>query len=155
MECTPLTPLGLELAHDRRSPGRRALHWFASARSHRVMCAVAGLCLISGFDLALTILAHAQGLLQEINPIAARILPHGPAALLAYKLSLLMVGSAILIRYRRLVICELAAFSLLAVYVLLAFQWKLCYDMYAITVNQSGGLDLADGALGAAAVPLF
>jgi hypothetical protein len=157
MECTPMAPPRLrDLTGHGPPAGRRLMHWFTSARSHRVLCAVAGLFLINCFDLALTILAHGQGLLDESNPIAARILPHGPGALLAYKLSLLLVGSTILIRYRQRWITEVAALSVLTVYVLLAFQWKLCYEMYAITVSHAqGGMDFADVSVGQTAVPLF
>ncbi len=135
------------------SLARRIVHWFTSARSHRVLCVVAGLLLINIFDLILTLSAHRQGLLEESNPIAARILPHGPAALMAYKLTLVAIGGGILIRCRKHRICEVASVTVMLVYVLLAFQWKECYDMYAITVTHSQITTLAE--LEAQPTPVF
>ena len=53
-----------------RNTWERCVHWVVGARPHRVICLVMGIWLINGFDLALTLLAHEQGLLEEQNPVA-------------------------------------------------------------------------------------
>ena len=110
----------------------RAWRWVVKARSHRVLCLLAGLWVINLFDLILTLISYQQGLLQEANPVAAFILARGPKAVCFYKAVLVFGGSAILIHYRRRLVAEFTAAALLVVYALVAVQWKWCYELYEL-----------------------
>ena len=118
---------------ERPSHVRRCRDWIAASRSHRVLCLVAGLWLINLFDLVLTVLAHSQGVLAEMNPLARRLFPLGPQALAVYKFTLVGIGSGVLIGYRKRLIAELAATAMLIVYAGVAVRWRLCYELYHIS----------------------
>ena len=107
MDCPPASPSRILTKGDPARPGllRRWANWFIAARSHRVLCMLAGLWLINLFDLMLTVMAHAQGVL-----VAG--------------------ASAVLIRYRKRFISEVSAALMLTVYAGVAVRWKLCYDLY-------------------------
>ena len=134
----------------------RFASWVAAARAHRVICLVLGIWLLNGFDLVFTLLSHRHGLLQEQNPIARLILGTsgaglldgrasllaGASAIVLFKIGLVSIGSYPLLRFRRLRIAELAAYLVLAVYVLLAVRWSTCFELYAAALP-GGGLDLA------------
>ncbi len=121
-----------ELLVMRRGVMARIWTWISEARAHRVLCLLAGLWVISLFDLALTIISHRGGLLCEANPVAAFMLTRGPAAVFLYKGVLVAIGSAILIRYRRRLLAEFTAAALLIVYVVVAVHWKWCYELYEL-----------------------
>lgn len=106
---------------------------FVRARPHRVVCLLAGLWLINAFDVLLTVLAYRQGMLDESNPIARRILLLNPYAILVYKLALVSFATAVLLKYRRRLLAELAATGMLFIYTLVAIQWRLCYELYLLT----------------------
>jgi len=114
----------------------RLIHWAADARSHRVICLVLAIWLLNGFDLTFTILAHEQGLLQEQNPVARRFLADGPAAVILFKVGLVLIGSYPLLRFRKARITEMASLIILIAYGLLAVHWSECYRLYTLT---SGG----------------
>jgi len=121
-------------------PGERgllhgAIRWVTASRAHRVICILAGLWLINIFDLMLTLLAHAQGVLDESNPIARFILPLGPIAVGVFKLGLVGGSSVVLIRYRRRLISEATAAAMFLIYAGVAVRWKLCYEMYALSTT--------------------
>jgi len=120
----------------------RLVHWFAEARSHRVICLVLAIWLLNGFDLALTILAHEQGMLAEENPVARRLLVDGPVFLILFKVGLVLIGSYPLLRFRRLRLTELATLVILFAYGLLAVHWSACYELY--TLAASGHINLAE-----------
>ncbi len=120
----------------RRSWHARLIHWAADARAHRVICLVLAIWLLNGFDLAFTILAHQQGLLQEENPLARKFLEDGPAFMALFKIGLVLIGSYPLLRYRRARITEMATLTILIAYGLLAVHWSECYKLYSLT---SGG----------------
>ena len=119
----------------RRGTLRSLAAWATASRSHRVICVLAGLWLINLFDLMLTVLAHAQGVLDESNPVARYILPFGPTALAAFKIALVGGGSAVLFRYRRRLIAEVTSISMFLVYACVAVRWKLCYEMYSLSTT--------------------
>ncbi len=104
-----------------------------AARSQRVICLLIGLCIINAFDAVLTVLAHGQGMLDESNPIALRLLALGPSAILIYKLVLVGFASTILLIQRRQLLSELAATGMLLVYILVAIRWQSCYELYLTT----------------------
>ena len=106
---------------------------FVATRPQRVVCLLIGLWLINGFDVVLTMAAHRQGLLDETNPIAARLLSHSPAAVLLYKLALVTFASTVLLTHRRQFIAEIAATGMLVIYLLVAVHWRLCYELYDVT----------------------
>lgn len=110
-------------------------------RPQRVVCLLVGLWLINGFDVALTVAAHSQGLLDETNPIAARLLSHSPTALMLYKLALVTFASTVLLTHRRQFISEIAATGMLVIYVLVAVRWRLCYELYDVTFMSRAYLD--------------
>jgi hypothetical protein len=124
-----------------RVAGRAA--WMTRLRAHRVLLLLIGLWIINAFDLVLTVIAQANGLLVEINPIAARVLPFGYLAIVVYKTALVAIGSAALLSIRRRPIAEVTAAVMLAVYSLVAFQWKLCFELYDLTHSSTiGSADL-------------
>jgi hypothetical protein len=93
------------------------------------------ICIINGFDLALTKLAHMNGLLQESNPIARAVLSYGVGAVALFKIGIVALSSAILYRYRDRLCAEMAAGFVLITYLGLAIRWRLCYEMYDITLS--------------------
>ena len=120
----------------------RAWAWLAQSRSHRVWCLLLGLWVINAFDLAFTLMSHREGLLQEANPLAAAVLAQGSLAVCCYKVVLVIIGSSILIRYRRNWLAECTALTVLTVYVFVAMQWKTCYEVYELT--HTGAISNAD-----------
>ena len=128
----------------RPTPLHRLLVWITDTRSHRVVCLVAALWVLSAFDLFLTIMASQQGLLHELNPVAAKLLADGDTFLVLYKFGLLALASYPLLKFRRERIVELGALLVLVVYAMLAVHWQACYDVYAqtgITMENRAWLD--------------
>jgi len=80
----------------------------------------------------LTVTAHGLGLLEESNPIAARLLLLGPSALVAYKFLLLIFASTVLASHRHRQVSEIAAAGTLVIYAIVAVQWRLCYEFYVV-----------------------
>lgn len=120
----------------------RLLQWAVEARSHRVICLVLGTWMLNGFDLVFTILSHEQGLLHEANPLARQLLSYGTPSIILFKVGLVLIGSYPLLRYRTARVTEMAAFLILAAYVVLAIRWSICYELYAATPPD--GINLAD-----------
>jgi hypothetical protein len=77
--------------------------------------------------------SHHHGLLDESNPIAARVLHLGPGMLMLYKMILVVGGSASLLIYRKRFIAEFASAALLVIYSMVAVRWTLCVDIYEVT----------------------
>ncbi len=109
--------------------------WVANARSHRVICLVAGIWLLNAFDLMLTVLAHEQGLLQEENPIARHLLRMGVPSIVLFKIGLVLIGSYPPLRFRRARITELGTLVILVAYALLAVHWSDCYELYTLAAT--------------------
>ena len=139
MECAPASagPLMPPVQPGSNGPLRSAIAWMTASRSHRVICVLMGLWLINLFDLVLTVLAHGQGVLDESNPIARVILPLGPIALATFKVILVGGASAVLLYSRRQLLAEVTAIFTFLVYIGVAVQWKVCYEMYAISATNS------------------
>ncbi len=125
-----------------RAWGRRFIDWVVAARSHRVICLLCGVWTISVFDLVLTVSAHHQGLLHESNPIAARILPFGPLALVVFKLATVAFASTVMLVNRTRFLSEVSAAGVLLVYSIVAVQWRLCYELYMLT--RSGNMSVRE-----------
>lgn len=106
------------------------LRWLAAARSHRVVCLIAGIWLINAFDLIFTILSHQQGLLVEQNPLARQMLAQGIPSLVLYKIGLVFIGSYPILKFRTARISEWGALIVLIAYTTLAVRWSDCYEAY-------------------------
>jgi len=89
---------------------------------------LAGMWLLSAFDLGFTLVARALGMLVELNPIAAWLMGgHGDLAVIAYKLILMSIGTGILWAVRHRQRAESAAWLMLMVYVVLSVRWYAYY----------------------------
>lgn len=140
----------------RRGLIARACTWVSEARAHRVLCLLAGLWVISLFDLALTVISHREGLLHEANPVAAFVLARGPTAVFIYKAVLVAIGSTILICYRRRLLAEFTAAALLIVYAVVAVRWKWCYELYELAhTNHIADSELSQVGAWAQDLPAF
>lgn len=117
----------------RRHGWSRLIDWIVEARAHRVLCLVAGIWVLNGFDLAFTVLSHDQGMLHEDNPLARVVLGYGTLSIVLFKIGLVLIGSYPLLRFRTARITEMGAFVILIVYAFLGVQWAECYDLYAFT----------------------
>jgi len=106
------------------------LAWLAAARSHRVVCLIAGIWLINAFDLVFTILSHQQGMLVEQNPVAREMLVRGIPSLVLYKIGLVFIGTYPILKFRTTRISEWGALIVLIAYATLAVRWSDCYDAY-------------------------
>ena len=86
-------------------------------------------------DLGFTIQESDQRLFLELNPVAANMLKCPPIVLIAYKVTLVLVASAILIRLRRHRVVELSCWFLLAVYGYVGIRWNIYYGDLAIAMS--------------------
>lgn len=131
-------------------PISRLLEWISASRSHRVICLLAGVWLISIFDLALTLISHQQGILHEQNPVARRLILAGGPSIFMFKISLIVIGSYPLLKYRTSRTAELAALIVLSAYVVLALHWDLYYQLHTIAATNditSAELETLFGAI--------
>jgi hypothetical protein len=119
----------------RRSDAAANAANIVAARGRRVIVLLLGLWIINAFDLALTLLATRDGVLYEENPIARALLAHSPYALAIFKVLTVTAASSVLIYYRRHRCSEWASALVATAYALVALQWKLCYEMYEITLT--------------------
>lgn len=97
-------------------------------RSHRiVLFSIAGIWIISIFDLILTILAIRHGILLEMNPIARSIISIDYRMLIPYKVLLTSFGTYwfFKLRYRKMTLYS--AIIVLLCYGYLAIHWHQEY----------------------------
>jgi hypothetical protein len=123
----------------------RVVVMLADARPARMLLLISALWLVNLFDVNLTILAHRQGLLEEANPLALRVLSLGPEALVIYKIVLVAIGTGMLWLVRRHRLAEVTAWGMLAAYVFVAIHWGECYEMYVMIMG--GAAHLAGSGL--------
>jgi len=123
---------------DREAHGRPASAWTAprsfrgdprSRRARRVVLLLILLWIVGLFDLTYTILAQHIGNFHEANPVA-RLLLGNSAALTVFKVTSLIVASAILLALRRRLVAEIACWLACGIYVALAFMWLVYYARY-------------------------
>jgi hypothetical protein len=107
--------------------------WLVAGRSHRVICLVAGIWLINAFDLAMTLMAHEAGLLDEENPLGRHLLESGWLWTTMFKVSIVCVSTYPLLRYRHMRVVEMGALVGLMMYALVAFRWEACYEIYMLS----------------------
>ena len=93
------------------------------ARDRRLLWLLLAAWIINLFDLFLTVFAWRQNLMVELNPLAAKVLPHGTAAIVIYKLSLLAIGTACLWYCRRHWATEPAVWAYVILCIGLSFWW--------------------------------
>lgn len=128
----------------RESPGRglwdRAVCWIAEARSHRVICLVAGIWLLNAFDLVFTLLSHKHGLLFEENPLARKVLSQGVVSIVLFKVGLVLIGTYPLLKFRRVRIAELGTLVVFLVYALLAIRWSTCFELYSTGLSHDANV---------------
>ena len=108
----PAVPAAVAPARTRRPAGDRRLAY---------LLLVAWI--INLFDLCLTVLAWRQHLMVELNPLAAKVLPHGTAAIIIYKIGLLVIGTTALWYCRRHWATEPAVWAYVILCIGLSFWW--------------------------------
>lgn len=128
--------IGQDRAGLRESLGRmaNALIEFLS-RPRRVIGLLLIIWTLNVADLSFTIQESDQRLFRELNPVAAKIIQWPPIALVAYKLSLVVVASTILIRLRRQRVVELSCWFLLAVYGYVGMRWNIYYGELTVAMS--------------------
>lgn len=102
-----------------------------SQRGKRVLAMLAALAVLNGLDLLLTLSQAKHGAdFVELNPLANALLGSA-AAVVLFKLALVGASSAVLFRYRRQRITEVACLLLCCAYGLLALRWGVYYMIIA------------------------
>ena len=105
------------------------VEWFRwLTRPRRVLLLLGAVWVINVCDLGFTLLEAFYSAFEELNPVAARLLGGPPAALVAYKMGLTGVSSAILLIYRRHRVSELGCWFLLATHFYVAICWMFYYQ---------------------------
>jgi hypothetical protein len=84
--------------------------------------------IVSGFDLAFTLLAGRAGDFHEANPIAAGLV-NRPGGLILYKVGMVAFASAVLLAFRRRRFTELCCGAVCAAYLGLSTLWWLYYAL--------------------------
>lgn len=115
------------------------------SRPQRVLAVLSAVWMLNAYDLWMTLEAAGHGLLVELNPVAAMILPGGTTAIILYKLSLVTLGSTLLVACRRHRASEYGAWTTLVVYGLLTSHWLECWAWYSITLES--GVRFSSAAL--------
>jgi hypothetical protein len=90
---------------------------------------IALIVLLGLFDLACTLIAERSGGFWEINPLAAQLI-QSPAALVAFKIPLLVGSAAILLSLRRYHGAQIASWWLCLVCTVLTFRWATYNSMF-------------------------
>lgn len=103
-------------------------------RSRRIILALAAIWVINVFDLGFTLHESQRYHFVELNPVAASMLRDAPHLLVAYKISLVTIASAILIALRRERVCELGCWLILAVYGCVGVRWMFYYEELLATI---------------------
>jgi hypothetical protein len=105
-------------------PSLPALSSGASTRSVRVGVLLAAIAILNGLDLLYTLFAQNIGMLDEMNPLTARLLGQGfYGSAIGFKIVMVVCGLGILwkLRYNRLALP--ACWVLLLAYVWLGTVW--------------------------------
>lgn len=114
---------------------RTLLKLGSESRPMRMLLILAALWLTNFFDAGLTLLAHAQGVLHEVNPVGEWLLSQGPHAVVAFKMIMLLIATGLLWHLRRHPLAELAAWAELAACVLVCLHWRAYYEVYISISN--------------------
>jgi Domain of unknown function (DUF5658) len=109
-------------------------------RPRRVLLVLAVIWVLNAFDLCFTMIeAHGRHF-RELNPLAEMLL-HNPDALVAFKTSLVAIGSTILLTFRSRRIAELSCWFMLATYLYVGLRWWDYYEQLAF-IQQDPAVDL-------------
>ena len=100
-----------------------------------MLLALAGVWVINLLDLGYTLLESLHHGFVELNPVAAGLIGESTAALVGYKLTLLVISSTILLICRRHRVAELSCWFLLAVYLQVAICWWYYYEQRLTSLN--------------------
>ncbi len=95
-------------------------------RPRRVLLLLAAIWILNAFDLAYTMNEVGRHGFVELNPLAAGLL-HAPGLLIAYKLTLVLIGSALLLATACHSTAEWACWFLLATYAYVGLRWTIYF----------------------------
>ena len=98
-----------------------------AARPRRVALLLVGLWMANAFDAWITTVAHGQGVLHELNPLANHIITFDPWLILPFKVGLVIIGSYILWQHRTQRVTELGAWVAMTAYAVVCMHWHNCY----------------------------
>lgn len=126
-----------ETGRERTCRAWEAISKASRSRPIRLVLLLMGLWTVNGFDLILTLTAHGLGGFREANPVAAHVLAWSPTALVAFKISLIVLASAILLAARRRPSAEIAAWAALTVYTFVAVRWYLYYAHHILWLEHA------------------
>ncbi|RMF81927.1 MAG: hypothetical protein D6744_06580 [Planctomycetota bacterium] len=110
-----------------RVPPRWKLRFRWLIRPRRVLLVLAALWVLNIFDLGFTLLEATRANFIELNPLVGEHVRTNPAFVVAYKITLVAVGSTILLVLRRQRVAELGCWFLFAIYALLLMHWSGYY----------------------------
>lgn len=97
-------------------------------RGLRILVALSAVWFISACDLIFTLSESSHHHFTELNPLAATLLDFPAALLAAYKFSLLVFGTSLLVMLRRHRASETGCWMLVVAYMLLALRWIVYYQ---------------------------
>lgn len=95
-------------------------------RPRRVLLLLAAIWILNAFDLAYTMGEAGRSGFVELNPLAAPLL-HSPHLLIAYKCSLVLLGSILLLATAWHSATEWACWFLLATYAYVGLRWTIYF----------------------------
>lgn len=97
-------------------------------RPRRVLLTLGAVWVLAVFDLGFTLMEAGTADFVELNPIAAGLLSGPPNMVMAFKFSLLTLGTFILLMVRRHFVAELGCWFLLATKTYVALRWLSYYS---------------------------
>jgi hypothetical protein len=100
--------------------------WFN--RSRRVLLTLAAVWVVAIFDLGYTLAESGTPDFIEANPLAAKLLSGPTHVIVAYKFSLLGLGTVILLALRRHAVAELGCWFLFVLKLYVALRWYSYFD---------------------------
>ena len=100
--------------------------WFN--RSRRVLLTLAAVWVVAIFDLGYTLAESGTPDFIEANPLAAKLLAGPTHVIVAYKFSLLGLGTVILLALRRHAVAELGCWFLFVLKLYVALHWYSYFD---------------------------
>ena len=111
------------------APGRRLAQVTGGTRGLRVLALLAAIWSLNAFDLASTLLALRHAWAEEVNPLALWVAAYGPAAVLLYKVVLVVGGSTALVLHRGRALVEAGVVVIALAYALLAIRWTVMWNI--------------------------
>ena len=116
--------------------GRGGVGFRWLVRPRRVLLLLAAIWVLNVFDLGYTLLESTRHQFVEMNPVAAPLIDAPARLLVAYKATLVVIGSALLLMFARHSTTEWACWFLLATYVYVGIRWSIYYaDLHRYAVG--------------------